>query len=126
MAQGEGGGRPPVTFDEKQIVECEALAAVLSKSQIADYFGIHEDTLRAVEGRQPEVSRALKRGKAKAIATVSRGALTRAIDGNDRMTEFYLSTQAGWNKTQIIEADLETHVTLQLDGKTIDGADLGW
>ena len=69
--QGDGGGRPPVVFDEAQTAQVEALAAVLSKGQMADYFGISETTLRQIEERQPEVSDAYKRGKAKAIGNVS-------------------------------------------------------
>jgi len=54
--QGEGGGQPPIVFNDDQVIELKALAAVLTKGQIADYFGISETTLRAIESRQPEVS----------------------------------------------------------------------
>ncbi len=60
--QGEGGGKPPIVFSNDQVIELKALAAVLTKGQIADYFGISETTLRAVEARQPEVSDAYKKG----------------------------------------------------------------
>ena len=43
--QGEGGGRPPVVLNDKQMIELQALSAVLNKSQVADYFGITEKTL---------------------------------------------------------------------------------
>ncbi len=126
MAQGEGGGRPPVVFDEKQVAECEALAAVCTRQQIADYFGIHEDTLRAVEQRQQEVFRALKKGKAKAVAKIGQGVLSRALDGDNSASFFYLKCQGGWSEKIQIEGDLETNVVLTLDGKTVDGKDLGW
>ena len=53
--QGDGGGRPIVVFDTTQVAQVEALAAVLSKGQMAEYFSIGENTLREVESRQPEV-----------------------------------------------------------------------
>ena len=93
--QGEGGGRPPVVFDEAQITQCEALAAVLNKEQIADYFGICENTLREIEARQPEVSEALKRGKVKAIASVGTNLIQQSKKGNVAAGIFYLKTQGG-------------------------------
>lgn len=96
--QGEGGGRPPVVFDEGQIAMIERLAAVLSKSQLADYFGISETTLRAIEARQPEVSDAYKRGKGRAIAGVAGNLINQAQNGNVTAAIFYLKTQAGWKE----------------------------
>lgn len=96
--QGEGGGRPAVVFDESQIAQVEALAAVLSKSQMADYFGIGETTLREVEKRQPEVSVAYQKGRGKAIAGVGSNLIAQARSGNVSAAIFYLKTQAGWKE----------------------------
>lgn len=93
--QGEGGGRPVVVFDPKDIAQCEALAAVLNKQQIADYFGIDDNTLRAVEKRQPEVSQALKKGKAKAVAGAGMNLIQQSKRGITTATIFYLKTQGG-------------------------------
>jgi hypothetical protein len=101
--QGDGGGRPPVVFDEAQTAQVEALAAVLSKGQMADYFGISETTLREIENRQPEVSEAYKRGKAKAIGNVAKNLIGQAAAGNISAAIFYLKTQAGWKETQVNE-----------------------
>ena len=76
----------------------ERLAAVLSKSQMADYFGISETTLRAIEARQPEVSDAYKRGKGRAIAGVAGNLINQAQNGNVTAAIFYLKTQAGWKE----------------------------
>jgi hypothetical protein len=97
--QGEGGGRPPVVFTEEQVAQVEALAAVLSKGQMADYFGIGENTLRSVEERQPEVLEAYKRGRGKAIAGVAGNLISQARNGNTTAAIFYLKTQAGWRET---------------------------
>jgi len=96
--QGEGGGRPPVVFDDAKVAQVEALAAVLSKKQLADYFGICENTLREVENRQPEVSEAYQKGRGKAIAGVGSNLLTQARNGNVAAAIFYLKTQAGWKE----------------------------
>jgi hypothetical protein len=98
--QGDGGGRPPVVFSQEQVAQVEALAAVLSKGQMADYFGLSETTLRAIEDRQPEVSDAYKRGKSKAIAGVAGNLLSQARNGNTSAAMFYLKTQAGWRETE--------------------------
>ena len=96
--QGEGGGRPPVVFDDAKVAQVEALAAVLSKAQMADYFGICENTFREVEDRQPEVSEAYQKGRGKAIAGVGSNLLTQARNGNVSAAIFYLKTQAGWRE----------------------------
>ena len=59
--QGDGGGRPAIEFTEEQTIELKALASVLTKGQLAEYFNISETTLRAIEVRQPEVSDAYKK-----------------------------------------------------------------
>lgn len=96
--QGDGGGRPPVEFDQEQIILVEKLASVLSKAQLSDYFGISENTFRAVEERQPEVSEAYKRGKGRAIASVAGNLVNQAQNGNVTAAIFYLKTQAGWKE----------------------------
>ena len=98
--QGEGGGRPPKTLDEQQIIELSALSAVLTKGQVADYFGISEKTLGAIEERQPEVSTAYKKGKAKQIASMGSNLIQLAKSGNVTANIFYLKTQAGWKETE--------------------------
>jgi hypothetical protein len=97
------GGRPAITLTEEQIAQTEALGAVLSIEQIADYFGIGKTTFYAIMERQPEVSERYKRGKAKAIGAVAQGLLQQARDGNTTAAMFYLKTQAGWRETQNID-----------------------
>ena len=97
--QGDGGGRPPVVFDSDQIAQVRALASVLTKSQMADYFGISENTLRAVEDRQPEVSEAYKKGRSEAIFDISQNLMSQARDGNTTAAIFFLKTKAGWRET---------------------------
>ena len=97
--QGDGGGRPPVVFSAEQTAQMRALASVLTKSQIADYFGISETTLRAIEDRQPEVSEAYKKGRSEAVLDIASNLMSQARDGNTTAAIFFLKTKAGWRET---------------------------
>jgi len=55
--------------------------------------------------RQPEISLRYKKGKAKAIGSVSKGLLQKAIAGDNAAAIFYLKTQAGWKETQHIQQE---------------------
>ena len=97
------GGRPVKVLTETDVTKLEALACVLTKSQVADYFGMTEKTLRAIEGRQPEVSTAYSKGKAMAIADVASSLYEQAKNGNIQAAKFYLNTQAGWREDAPVE-----------------------
>jgi hypothetical protein len=117
--QGDGGGRPMIVFDEAQIAQVEALAAVMSKRQLCDNMSVGETTFREIEGRQPEVSDAYKKGKAKAIGSVGQSLIQQARDGNITAAIFYLKTQAGWRETEQEQGN--QNITLQIVKP--DGAD---
>lgn len=97
------GGRPPTKLTDEEVAQVEALGAVLSIEQISDYFGIAKSTFYSIMERQPEVSLRYKKGKAKAIGSVSQGLLKKAISGDNVAAIFYLKTQAGWKETQTLE-----------------------
>lgn len=89
--------RPPIELTPNQIAEVETLASVLSKEQIADYFGIDRNTLNAIMDRQPEVFQRYKKGKSKAVRAVGTKLLQKAMEGDLTSMIFYLKTQAGWS-----------------------------
>ena len=93
------GGRPVKVLTETEVTKLEALACVLTKSQVADYFGMTEKTLRAVEERQPEVNTAYRKGKAMAIASVAT-----SLD----FPEFTRHFLAG--KNSLLQISLEKHL----------------
>ena len=103
-------GKPLIVFNEEQIGKVEELAAVLTKSQIADYMGICANTFRAIEERQPEVARAFRSGKSRAIANVASNLITQALEGNATAAMFYLRTQAGWTENAYNEIKQTQHV----------------
>ena len=117
--QGDGGGRPIVEFTLEQITQLEALAAVLTKGQIADYFSISETTLRAIEERQPEVSDAYKKGRVKQCASMGSNLIQLAKAGNVAANIFYLKTQAGW-KEQEAETQEIPQINIVVDGRAIN------
>ena len=112
--QGDGGGRPAVEFDQDQINLVEKLAAVLTKAQLSDYFGISETTFRAVEERQPEVSDAYKKGRGRAIASVASNLVNQAQNGNTTAAIFYLKTQAGWKEQDTTNITAESINKIQI------------
>ena len=117
--QGEGGGKPRVTFDNSQIDQVEKLSSMLSKSQLSHYFGISENTFRAIENRQPEVSEAYKKGKSRAIASVAASLLKQAQKGNMTAAIFYLKTQAGW-KEDYQETTEIPPINIMVDSRVTD------
>lgn len=119
--QGDGGGRPMIEFTPEQITQLEALAAVLTKGQIADYFSISETTLRAIEERQPEVSDAYKKGRVKQCATMGVNLIQLAKAGNVAANIFYLKTQAGWKESEPEAQDIPP-INIIVDGNAIKSA----
>lgn len=99
MARGEGGGRPRKELSEEEATQVEALAAVLTVEQIADYFCIGRTTFFEIMNRQPEVSERYKRGRAKAIGNVAKNLYQKAVEGDTASACFYLKTQGGWRET---------------------------
>ena len=119
--QGDGGGRPAVELTAEQIIELKALAAVLNKSQVADYFGICENTLRAIEKRQPEVSAAYKKGRVNQIAGMGSNLIQLAKKGNVTANIFYLKTQAGWKESEP-EAQEIPPINIIVDGNAVNAS----
>jgi len=119
--QGEGGGKPPIVFNDDQVIELKALAAVLTKGQIADYFGISETTLRAIEARQPEVSDAYKKGRVKQISDMGSNLVKLATEGNVAANIFYLKTQGqgAWQEQQS-EAQEIPPINIVVDSRAIN------
>jgi len=91
---------------DEQIIQVEALAAVLNAKQIADFFGIHRGTFYGLLKRHPEIERRYRMGKAKSDLFVA-NTLMAQIRANDvRATMFYLRTQCGWSEKMTLEANI--------------------
>lgn len=96
------GGRPRIVLTEEQTAKVERLASHFTTEQIADYFGISHVTFQNIRKRQPEVSFAYKRGRAKKILRFAKMLEAKAMgntkDGDAACIMFYLKTQAGWSQ----------------------------
>ncbi|MEE4290650.1 MAG: hypothetical protein V2J13_02775 [Cycloclasticus sp.] len=92
--------RPRKTLTKEQADEVSTLSAVLTIEQMADYFEMSPDTFHEIKKRQPEVFRAYKKGKAKAINDVAGNLVTQAKGGSVAAAIFYLKTQAGWSESK--------------------------
>ena len=118
--------RKATSLTDEQKAQVEALAAYLTQEQIADYLGISDRTFREIVGRDPDVSSAYKKGKAKAIGEVAQGLLQKAREGDTTSAIFYLKTQAGWRETQKLEHSTDGSMAPQLvvyipDDETAEG-----
>ena len=84
-------GRPAFEISDNVIKKVEGLAAQgLTKEQIARSLGICYDTLNEKTKDYPEFSDAIKRGKAKGIATVSNALFNKAKGGDNVSMIFFL------------------------------------
>lgn len=106
---GPKGGRPKgagkKNVGSTEIRQLEKLSGLgLTVEQIAHTLGMSKKTLERRVKEEPEVSDALKRGRAVAIQQVSQRAFSMAMSGKiPSMTMFWLKCQAGWKETKAIE-----------------------
>ena len=121
-----------IEFTQKQIDQVEALASVLTVEQISEYFGISYVTFGRLRKDNPEIDRAYKKGKTKAIYDVASGLLETAKKGNLTARMFYLKTQAGWREANRMkptdpdgkpvqtDTNSQNKITIDLSTKTTD------
>lgn len=114
-------GRKAKELTEEQRIQVEALAAVLSQEQIADYFGIARNTFASMAERDPDILERYKRGKAKAIGSVANGLLQKARNGDTASAIFYLKTQAGWRETMQISGDADNPLKIERIERVVVG-----
>lgn len=100
VGQGVGGGFDARVLTEKEIIQVESLAATLRIEQIADYFGISEQTFSRIKQRQPKVLEAYKKGRAKIINNIGDNLIQSALEGDAVRQMFFLKTQAGWKEAK--------------------------
>jgi hypothetical protein len=113
-------GRKPKTLSKEERAQVERLASVLSQEQMADYFGLAGNTFRAMMEREPDISEAYKRGRAKAIRDVAEGLIAKARGGDTASAIFFLKTQAGWRETDRLEVSGVNGAPIRVEWHVID------
>lgn len=82
----------------ESLEEVENLASQgLTEAQIADALGIHRVTLIERKKDYSDFADAIKRGKARGIATVTNSLMQQIMEGNTAAAIFYLKARAGWS-----------------------------
>jgi len=81
----------PIELDAKRVEELASLG--LSREQIAHNLGIATSTLYDKIKKLPEISEAIKRGKAKGIKQVSNALFENAMSGNTTAQIFFLKNR---------------------------------
>jgi hypothetical protein len=96
-------GRPSYTPTPEIIAQVEKLASQgLTLEQIAYVLGICTDTLCVKKNEYPELSEAIKRGKAKGIAQITNKLHEKALEGDNTAMIFYLKNRdpENWQDVQ--------------------------
>ena len=75
----------------------------LTNEQICEYLGVSHETLYQRIKEYPEITEALKRGKAKGIAEISNTLFNQAKEGNVTASIFWLKCNAGWKEPTIVK-----------------------
>jgi hypothetical protein len=122
--QGDGGGREPIVFSEKQVERVQSLAGYgLPEFRIAWIMGVSPETLIEIKARQPEVDRALKDGLNIAAGQIGQSLFQKAIgfkllrekvkpDGTIERETIYkrepdLGSIVWWEKTRLGYSDVK-------------------
>jgi hypothetical protein len=91
-------------FTEAQLKQVETLSGLgLTRLQIGAVLGVSDRSIRSWAAASPAFSDALDRGKSIALSNVAKKAYELAIKGNVNMIKYWLSTQAKWKETTVIE-----------------------
>lgn len=128
MTQGtlKKPGRPKFELTDAMLKEAEDLSAHgLNQRQIAEYFGVSEITIIRRKKDNASFVDALKKGKARGIATITNALFKSAKSGNITAQIFYLKCVAGFrDNLEIVEA-AEIEKEAQVTIRTIYNMEMG-
>lgn len=98
-------GRPKaIEVTEEVIKQAEMLASQgLNQRQIAAYFGVNKDTITARRKESQTFSDAIKRGRAKGVASIANALFQTARQGNTTAQIFYLKTVGGFHEAAYVD-----------------------
>lgn len=110
---------PKVVLSEDQVKLCEKYGAVgLNNDQLAGIFEVTPSTFDLIMKRQPEVARAIKRGRGNGIGKIAGTLFQKAAAGNITAAIFYLKTQGRWVEARDeVQEDADTNFNFDLNYK---------
>jgi len=96
-----------VLLTEKEIDQASKLAGLgLNMKQIASVIGVCKKTIERRMHDQPELVVAIEKGRAEALAMVSKTAYQMATSGKSPVsTFFWLKCKGGWSETDVDTRD---------------------
>lgn len=90
----------------EQIEQCAKYAAVgLNNDQMAALCDCSTTTFDEILVRQPEVKRAIEKGRSKGVGGIANTLYQQAMSGNITAAIFYLKTRARWAEARPEDAD---------------------
>jgi len=84
------------TLDDNEIKKLKELAPALSHSQLASYFGMSDNTLRAMFDREPELLAVYNHALLDASSRMISQLYLNGMDGDFQSMKLWLSHRAGW------------------------------
>lgn len=101
-------------FKSLDLVKVEQLASRgLTQQQIADALGISERSVRNYKAHFADFAGAIKKGKARGIASVTSKLFEKIEGGDTTSILFFLKTQAGWKEASKIEHLVDDSVQVE-------------
>lgn len=116
-----------LVFTDEMITELEEVAPYLNYLQIANYFKINQETFYSILARDPRVSEAYKRAKARKLYAYGKKLEEKAM-GIDPSADtgaltFYLKTQGRWKENHdqpTVEVNVNTMSESQKQQRLLD------
>jgi len=86
------------------VEKVEALAAQgMTDEQICHIIGVSHETFYKRQRENPELVEAVKRGKAKGIATIANVIFEKAKNGDFASAAFFLERRGGWTRKETLQ-----------------------
>lgn len=107
-----GRSRHELTVEQRD--QLTGLSSLLTRDQMADYFGINHSTFDRIIARDDDASARIRRGRAMVVAKIAKSVIDEAMNGSASHQFFYLKTQAGWRETNNTHITTDRAVTINL------------
>ena len=116
MPRQKGVKDTRIDLTPEQVEMCRKYAAVgLNNDQMAALCDVSPATFDLIIKRQPEVGKAISKGRASGIGGVANTLYQQAMSGNLTAAIFYLKTRAKWAEARAGDDDQQTTTEINLN-----------